>query len=190
MFGRTVPGGLLRHVIAGALSHRVSPPPLCGDHLFSHLAPPDLAVAAISVPSLRAGHACAAPHGRVGTCPWFRPGRGRRQAALMVLAAIYGIHYSRARDPDYRSLRSAPSMHPAACRILSRSMAAETINKPNGPGREYQHRFDGNRAEAFPGLSRSSRGWAEPLPGLGPYLDRLRQPRPATAGRSGYLFSS
>ena len=27
-------------------------------------------------------------------------------------------------------------MHPAGCRILSRSMAGETINKPNGPGRE------------------------------------------------------
>jgi hypothetical protein len=61
-----------------------------------------------------------------------QPG-GRPQVALMVLEAIYGIHYFRARDPKYRSLRSALSMHPAGCHILSRSMAGETINKPNGP---------------------------------------------------------
>lgn len=72
----------------------------------------------------------------------------------MVPAAIYGIHYSRARDPDYRSLRSVLSMHPAGCRILSRSMAGETINKPNGPGREHQHRRDGDKLLATFGLTR------------------------------------
>jgi hypothetical protein len=55
-------------------------------------------------------------------------------------------------------------MHPAGCRILSRSMAGETINKPNGPGREYQHRRDGNRAEALRGLSRSGGGVTDSAP--------------------------
>jgi hypothetical protein len=98
--------------------------------------PRDLAAAVTSVPSLRAGHACP-----------FRPGvsaralvqaspGGYRQVALMVLAAIYGIHlFSRPR-PDYRALRTTLSVHPAGCRVLSRAMAGETINEPNGPGRE------------------------------------------------------
>ncbi len=49
-------------------------------------------------------------------------------------------------------------MHPAGCHILSRAMAGETINKPNGPAGSISTVATAIGAEALAGLSRSGGG--------------------------------
>ena len=118
-----------------------------------------------------------------------RPG-GRRQVALMVLAAIYGIHYSRVvRITGHYLARF--SCTPAGCRILSRAMAGETVNKPNGPGREFATvatPIGWKRSLVFPRTWLGARGWRLPgWPAPGPVA---AAPAPLPPGGPGYLFSS
>ena len=132
-----MPGGPLRQVDTGALCHRVYPPPVCGDHFFSHLATtsgprcpchqraPAIGGSCVCYGTLRVSR--RSPTGPAaepgGPDSRRRPGRapdcrGGARAAAVPAAPI----------PDYPVLRSRASVRPAGPAYYARNrMAVERV---------------------------------------------------------------